>query len=39
MVNTKKKTIKNIHDVGDIILGKKENSSWKLKQYQRLMVE
>ena len=31
----KKKTIKDIHDVGDIIFVKKENSSWKLKQYPK----
>ena len=31
----KKKNNKDIHDVGDIIFVKKENSSWKLKQYPK----
>ena len=32
----KKKTIKNIHKVGDIIFVKKENNIWYLKQYPKV---
>ncbi len=32
----KKKLIKDIHDIGDIIFVKKEINSWKLKQYPKV---
>ncbi len=32
----KKKSIKDIHNMGDIIFIKKENNSWKLKQYPKV---
>ncbi len=31
-----KKTIKDVHEVGDIIFIKKENNKWKIKQYPKV---
>ena len=30
------KAIKDIHEIGDIIFVKKENNTWKIKQYQKV---
>ncbi len=32
----KKKSIKDVHEIGDIIFIKKENNDWKLKQYPKV---
>ena len=36
MVNSKKKSIKDIHKIGDIVFVKKENDIWLLKQYPKV---
>ncbi len=36
MVNPKKKTTKDIHEIGDIIFVKKNNNFWELKQYPKV---
>ena len=36
MVNQEKKSVKDVHKIGDIIFVKKENNSWILKQYPKV---